>query len=206
MSLSLLCCVAICLFQARDNAVLAMIRLFVAVELPESVRERLLSLQGGVPGARWSTAGQLHLTLRFIGEVNENVGHDIDDALATIRAPSFTLELAGVGEFGSKNPRALWAGVKSNEALLHLQRKIETALQRIGLAAEQRKYSPHITLARLKAAPRDKVLQFLTHGALFSAGPFPVRQFVLFSSHQSASGSIYHPERVYRLGSLQAEG
>jgi 2'-5' RNA ligase len=69
----------------------------------------------------------------------------------------------------------------------------------MGLEPEQRKYSPHITLARLKAAPREKVMQFLTHGALFSAGPFPVQQFVLFSSHQSASGAIYHPERIYRL-------
>ncbi len=177
-----------------------MIRLFVALDLPDAVRERLLALGGGVPGARWSTSEQLHLTLRFIGEVDENVAHDIDDALNAIRAPSFSLELSGVGEFGGRNPRALWAGVKNNDALLHLQRKVETALQRIGLPPEQRKYSPHITLARLKAAPREKVMQFLTHGSLFSAGPFPVAQFVLFSSHPTPSGAIYTPERVYRLG------
>lgn len=183
-----------------------MIRLFVALELPESIRERLVLLQGGVPGARWSTSEQLHLTLRFIGEVPENVGHDVDDALATIRAPAFELELSGVGEFGGKTPRALWAGVKNHEALLHLQRKIETALQRIGLAPEPRKFSPHITLARLKAAPWEKVMQFLSHAALFSAGPFEVTQFVLFSSHLSASGSIYHQERVYRLSNNQPGG
>ena len=178
-----------------------MIRLFVAIDLPQSVRERLVALQGGVPGARWIGSEQMHLTLRFIGEVKESVGHDIDDALAAIRAPSFDLELSGVGEFGGKNPRALWAGIKSNEALMHLQRKIETALQRIGLEPEKRKYSAHITLARLKSAPRDKVVQFLTHGALFAAGPFPVNSFVLFSSHPAPSGSIYNPERVYRLNS-----
>lgn len=176
-----------------------MIRLFVAIDVPQSIRDRLVALQGGVPGARWSTSEQMHLTLRFIGEVNETVAHDIDDALTAIRAPSFDLELSGVGEFGGKNPRALWAGVKSNEALLHLQRKTETALQRIGLEPEQRKFSPHITLARLKAAPRDKVVQFLTHGSLFAAGPFPVTSFVLFSSHMTPNGSIYNPERVYRL-------
>ena len=176
-----------------------MIRLFVAIDLPTDVRERLLALQGGVPGARWSNAEQLHLTLRFIGEVDENIGHDIDDALTAIRAPSFTVELSGVGEFGGKNPRALWAGVKASDALLHLQRKVETALQRIGLEPEPRKYSPHITLARLRAAPKDKVVQFLTHGSLFSAGPFPVNHFVLFSSHPSQSGSLYRPERIYRL-------
>ena len=181
-----------------------MIRLFVALELPEPVRGQLLALQGGVPGARWISAEQLHLTLRFIGEVAENIAHDIDDALAAIRAPSFRMELSGVGEFGGKNPRALWAGVKNNDALLHLQRKIETALQRIGLEPETRKYSAHITLARLKAAPREKVVQFLTHGSLFATGPFPVNQFVLSSSHPSQSGSIYNPQRIYRLTAASA--
>jgi len=176
-----------------------MIRLFVALEIPESVRERLLTLQGGIPGARWAADRQMHLTLRFIGEVDENVAHDIDDALLTIRAPGFTLELSGVGEFGGKNPRALWAGVRSNDALMHLQKKIETALQRIGLEPEARKFSPHVTLARLKAAPREKVMAFLSHYALFTSGPIPIDQFVLFSSHQGTGGSVYHAERMYRL-------
>ena len=176
-----------------------MIRLFVALELPETVRGRLTLLEGGVPGARWMTGNQLHLTLRFIGEVDENVAHDIDDALALIRAPAFTLELAGVGEFGGKNPRALWAGLRANDALMHLQRKVETALQRIGLPPEERKLSPHVTLARLRAAPHEKVVQFLTHHALFASGPFGVGQFVLFSSHLGSGGSVYHAERVYPL-------
>src|SRR5436305_12787539 len=117
-----------------------MIRLFVALDLPEDIRARLLALQGGVPGARWSTNEQLHLTLRFIGEVDGNVAHDVDDALAVIREPPFSLELSGVGEFGGKKPRALWAGVKTNDALLHLQRKIETARQRSGHPPEQLNY------------------------------------------------------------------
>ena len=176
-----------------------MIRLFVALELPEMVRERLGGLQGGVPGARWANDDQLHLTLRFIGEVTENVGHDVDDALMGIRAPGFELELAGVGEFGGKNPRALWAGVRGNGALLHLQRKVETALQRIGLEPEPRKFSPHVTLARLRGAPREKVMAFLSHYALFASGPFQIDRFVLFSSHQGSGGSVYHAERVYPL-------
>src|SRR5262249_26339271 len=141
----------------------AMIRLFTAIELPESLRERLALMQGGVPGARWLGDEQLHLTLRFIGEGYENVAHDIDDALVGLRAPAFTLELAAVGEFGGKVPRALWAGVRTNAALIHLQKKIETALQRLGLPAEERKYSPHVTLARLKGSPREKVAEFLAH-------------------------------------------
>jgi 2'-5' RNA ligase len=178
------------------------IRLFVALRIPEAVRERLVALQGGVPGARWANSDQMHLTLRFIGEVDGNVAHDIDDALAAIRAPAFTLELAGVGEFGGKNPRALWAGVRPNEALLHLQKKIETALQRIGLPAESRKFSAHVTLARMKGAPQEKIVQFLTHHALFASGPLGIDDFVLFSSHLSHGGSIYHPERVYPLISV----
>jgi 2'-5' RNA ligase len=175
------------------------IRLFVALELPETVREGLTRLQGGVPGARWMNEDQMHLTLRFIGEVTENVAHDIDDSLVGLSAPAFTLELAGTGEFGGKIPRALWAGVKPNEALMHLQRKIETALLRLGLEPEARKFSPHVTLARLRNAPREKVIAFLSHHALYSSGPFPVGQFVLFSSHQGSGGSVYHPERVYPL-------
>ncbi|HEY4263999.1 MAG TPA: RNA 2',3'-cyclic phosphodiesterase [Micropepsaceae bacterium] len=177
-----------------------MIRLFVALELPETVRDRLTALEGGVPGARWAGDEQLHLTLRFIGEVDENVANDIDDALAGIRTPAFALELAGVGEFGGKKPRALWAGVRANDALLHLQRKIETALQRIGLPAEERKFSPHVTLARMHSAPQEKIVQFLTQHALFASGPFPVDRFVLFSSQLGSGGSVYHAERIYKLG------
>jgi 2'-5' RNA ligase len=176
-----------------------MIRLFVALELPESLRDRLVGLQGGVPGARWANDDQLHLTLRFIGEVDENVAHDIDDALSQIRAPGFELELSGVGEFGGKNPRALWAGVRSNGALMHLQKKVETAIQRLGLEPETRKFSPHVTLARLRGAPSEKVMQFLSEYSLFASGPFRVDRFVLFSSHQGSGGSVYHPERVYPL-------
>ncbi len=169
-----------------------MIRLFVALQIPEKMRERLVALQGGVPGARWASEEQMHLTLRFIGEVDGNVAHDIDDALSGIRAPAFTVELAGIGEFGGK----------THEALLHLQKKIETALQRIGLPAETRKFSAHVTLARMKGAPQEKIVQFLTHHALFASGPFAVDDFVLFSSQLSHGGSIYHAERVYPLISV----
>ena len=90
----------------------------------------------------------------------------------------------------------------SDTAILHLQKKIETALQRIGLSPEARKFSAHVTLARMKGASHEKVVQFLTHHALFASGPFPVDHFVLFSSQLSHGGSIYHPERLYPLTSL----
>src|SRR5664279_2338417 len=127
-----------------------MIRLFTAVEIPDAVQLRLSLLQGGIPRARWMPRENLHLTLRFIGEVDHTVARDIDDVLAEIRAPAFTLVLKGVGEFGRKEGRALWAGVSNGDALQYLAAKIESALQRMGLPAETRKYSPHVTLARLK--------------------------------------------------------
>lgn len=176
-----------------------MIRLFVALEIPDAVRNSLFRLQGGVPGARWSTPEQYHLTLRFIGDVDEAVAGDIDDVLSTVVAPPFGLELLGVDKFGGKLPRALWAGVRPNEQLMHLQRKIEAALQRLGLAAEERKYTPHVTLARLRNSPREKVMEFVARHGLFSSGTFKVTRFALFSSLLGSAGAIYNVERCYPL-------
>jgi RNA 2',3'-cyclic 3'-phosphodiesterase len=176
-----------------------MIRLFTAIELPESVRTRLMLLQGGVPGARWSPVENLHLTLRFIGEVNEATANDIDDVLAAIRSSAFDLTLKDAGEFGGRDPHALWIGVAPNEALMRLAAKIESALQRMGLEAETRKYTPHVTLARLRDAPISKVREFLGAHGPFDSGPFPVRRFALFSSHPSSNGSLYRVERSYAL-------
>jgi 2'-5' RNA ligase len=177
-----------------------MIRLFAAIEIPESIRLQLSLLQGGVPGARWTPSENMHLTLRFIGEVDQAVARDIDDVLADIRDPSFTLSLNGVGEFGRKEGRALWAGVSNGGALQHLAAKIESALQRMGLPAETRKYSPHVTLARLKDVPMSEIKTFLATHAMFKTPAFGVRQFTLFSSHQSSRGSRYRIESVYSLG------
>ena len=176
-----------------------MIRLFTAIELPEDVRGALASMQHGVPGARWIDPDSIHLTLRFIGEVDENVAHDIDSVFAGLRAPGFFLKLQGVGEFGGKTPRALWAGVARSPALEHLAAKIESVLQRIGLPAETRKFSPHITLARLRDAPGAKVVEFIARNNLFSVPPFDVKNFVLFSSHLGGEGSRYIAERFYAL-------
>jgi 2'-5' RNA ligase len=176
-----------------------MIRLFVALALPDDVAESLLAIQSGVPGARWMSREQLHLTLRFIGEVDESDAAGIDEALAAISAPQFSLELKGVGEFGGRNPRALWSGVAGDGALIHLQRKVESAMQRLGLPAEERKFTPHVTLARLRAAPPGRVLDFLHDHALYSSGPFDVKEFILYSSRTTPNGSIYAAEREYPL-------
>jgi 2'-5' RNA ligase len=176
-----------------------MIRLFVALSLPDDVAETLALLQAGVPGARWQMRDQLHLTLRFIGEVDERDAAAVDDTLSRIEAPRFMLALKGVGEFGGKTPHALWAGVRDREPVAFLQRKIETALQRAGLPPEGRKFVPHVTLARLKGASSGRVMDFLADHALYAGAPFEVAGFILYSSVLTPNGSIYRAERAYRL-------
>jgi len=174
-------------------------RLFVALSVPDVIAQAMALIQNGVPGARWQTREQLHLTLRFIGEVDGRDAAMIDDALAGIDAPRFTLEPHGVGQFGNKHPHALWAGVRMNEALLRLQRKVETAVQRAGQEPDRGKYTPHVTLARLNRPNVGRVMDYLTDHALFTAPPFEVEEFVLYSSVLTSDGSIYAPERAYPL-------
>ncbi|HTQ12475.1 MAG TPA: RNA 2',3'-cyclic phosphodiesterase [Rhizomicrobium sp.] len=175
-------------------------RLFVALAIPAAVADGLALIQAGVPGARWSERGQLHLSLRFIGEVDGRDANAVDDALSAITAPRFPLALKGVGEFGGGNPRALWAGVREPGPVAHLARKIEAAVQRAGQPAGERKFIPHVTLARLRAAPRGRVLDWLTDHALYASAPFEVAEFILYSSRLSPGGSIYVAERSYPLG------
>jgi len=174
-------------------------RLFVALAIPDAVAQGMFLLQGGIPGARWQTREQLHLTLRFIGEVDGREANDIDDALSVLSAPRFSLALKGVGEFGGKKPHAVWAGVSERQAVDHLNRKIESALQRIGVATDERKFTPHVTLARLRAAPLNKVMDWLTDHALYASQPFEVASFALYSSTLTPNGSVYAPERIYQL-------
>jgi len=176
-------------------------RLFTAIALPDAVAESLLKLQNGVPGARWQRREQLHLTLRFIGEADGAMTAAIDDALARVAAPAFPLRLKGVGSFGGRTPRDLWAGVEEAAPLEHLNRKIESALQRIGLEAERRKFTPHVTLARLKGTRRGAVMDFLADHALYAGTPFPVEAFILYSSKLTSDGAIYRAEKAYRLSS-----
>jgi 2'-5' RNA ligase len=174
-------------------------RLFVALALPDGVAQSLMLIQGGVPGARWQRHDQLHLTLRFIGEVDGRDARMLDDTLATIRAPSFTLQLHGVGQFGGKQTHALWAGLRKNEALEHLQRKVDSAIRRVGQPQDQHKFTPHVTLARLKHSEPGKVLEWLTHNALYTSAEFPVDAFCLYSSKLTSDGSIYRIEQDYPL-------
>ncbi|MDH3230199.1 MAG: RNA 2',3'-cyclic phosphodiesterase [Alphaproteobacteria bacterium] len=177
-----------------------MIRLFVAIPLPETVRTQLTLLQSGLQGARWIKPENIHMTLRFIGEIPNDIAGDIDLALAGINAPGFALHLGGIGNFArGKHPHALWVGIAPSKPLAHLQAKIESALVRAGLAAETRKFSPHVTIARLRDIRKGRVEDWVTAHGAFRSEPFVVERFVLFSSFLSSSGAIYTPEAEYPL-------
>ena len=177
-------------------------RLFVALDLPWRLRDRLSALSGtAVPGARWVPAENMHLTLRFIGAVPAHRAEDIDHALAALRARSFAVTLAGVGTF-AKGGRStsLWVGVERNPQLDHLQNKIETELQRCGLEPERRRFQPHVTLARLDNVVESKLVAFVQAHNLFRAEPVPVEHFTLFSSQLGKEHSVYTAEMEYALG------
>lgn len=177
-------------------------RLFVALGLPDEIRDSLSELEAPLPGARWVPAENLHLTLRFIGEVDGGQAQDIDAALMGVDGRSFELRLAGLGHFGEgAKTRSLYAAVAPTEPLSRLQQKVDQALQRVGLAPEGRKFKPHVTLARFRsgAASMPHLERFLVEHSLFRAGPFPVSEFSLFQSFLSGEGSIYREEATYPL-------
>ena len=179
-------------------------RLFVALALPHETRARLSRLATGLPGVRWLPPENYHLTLRFLGEMPGHRAEELDLALAALRGKQFTLQLSGVGVFEkSGRAQALWAGVARNERLHHLQNKIETAVQRIGFEPERRRFSPHVTVARLDGARLDggavKLVEWMQAHNLLRAEPVQVTHFTLFSSQLGKDGAVYTEEVEYPL-------
>lgn len=181
-------------------------RLFVAIDPPAAIREQLVPLCCGLPEARWTPTEQLHLTLCFIGEVDGATFLDIREALSEIGFASFSLQLRGVGFFPPRGqPRVVWAGVEKCEPLMVLQRKITTRLFQMGVELENRKYSPHLTLARLNQTSPARVGKYLNEHALFASDPFPVHQFILYSSVLGRKGASHIIEQEYELAGAHAE-
>ena len=175
-------------------------RLFVALTLPDEVREQLALLEDRLPGARWVPPENYHITLRFIGEVDRVLAEDIDAELAGLAGEGFLASIAGLGSFGEgPKTRALYARVAPSEPLTRLKLKVENAMQRAGCEPEGRKFRPHVTLARFKGQSGPELKRFLVRHALFRAGPFPVADFVLVQSFLSGEGSIYREEAIYPL-------
>jgi 2'-5' RNA ligase len=174
-------------------------RLFVGIQPPHTIRERLLGLMGGVQQARWQSDDQLHLTLRFIGEVDRHQAEDVAAALGSVRHGSFEIALSGIGSFGRHGKGALWAGVTPHDELKPLHKKLDQALARVGIAPENRAYHPHITLARLgrQAGP---VEPFLERWAGLSSAAFAVHQICLYESRLGSEGASYTIIERYPLG------
>ena len=179
-------------------------RLFIAIDPPADICDQLTGLCCGLPDARWLAPEQLHLTLCFIGEVSGAVFLDIREALDEIRADCFALRFKGVGFFPPRGqPRVVWAGVEKNEPLLALQRKITTRLTLLGVPLENRKFSPHLTLARLNQTPPSRVGRYLQEHALFVSPEFLVEEFILYSSVLGRKGASHTVEQAYALAQKQ---
>lgn len=177
------------------------LRLFLALPIPAHIGGRLAALETDVPGASWRLPEQYHLTLRFMGEVDEAMARDIDTELGRIVAAPFAVALAGVGSFGGREPTALWAGVStaSTPPLAQLAGQCESAVRRAGLAAESRKYRPHVTIAYLHGTRDVEVAHFLTDATEFRTEPFVADHFCMYSSRHTRDGSRYVEEAVYPL-------
>ena len=180
-------------------------RLFTAIEIPADVAQTLSFLRGGLPGARWIDPENYHLTLRFIGDVDIRVANDIALMLDSVSRAPFELRLEGLASFGGRKPRSVFANVAPSRALTDLQAEIERLMQRVGLEPEGRKFTPHVTLARLRDTSSRQVADFLTERGHFRSGPIPVERFVLYSSRNSVGGGPYIVEEAYPLQAIQAK-
>ena len=174
-------------------------RLFVAIRPPDRIRDLLLGAMGGISGARWQEDDQLHLSLRFIGEVDRHVAGDVHAALGAVHHPHFEVAINGLGAFDRRgHPETVWAGVAPHEPLKTLHKKIDQAMTRVGIAPEQRAYHPHLTLARLKPSSGSVRGLLKTSGGLTS-DPFRVDQFALFESRLTPERAVYSIVETYVL-------
>ncbi|MGI9383445.1 MAG: RNA 2',3'-cyclic phosphodiesterase [Methyloligellaceae bacterium] len=175
-------------------------RLFSGIEIPTELGERLAMLRSGLSGARWIDPDNYHMTLRFIGDVDDVTGREFAAQLEQIRSDEFDLCLQGLGSFGGRRPRAVWAGIAPSDALTSLQRTHEMAARAAGLPPEGRNFTPHVTLARLRNGRAAAVAAYLEANGAFQSAPFRVDHFVLLSSRASTGGGPYVIEEAYPLG------
>ena len=175
-------------------------RLFTGLEIPADVGFALSLKRGGLAGARWIDPDNYHITLRFIGDVDNQIADDVADILDKLsNSLSFSLRLTHLGAFGGDKPRALYAGIETSEPLARLQAAQERMLQRAGLPPDGRKFVPHVSLARLKGTSAHDLAWFMANAGRFQPLEFEVGRFVLFSSKDSVGGGPYIVEQGYPL-------
>lgn len=169
-------------------------RLFVALRPPPEVRAALRALMTGVSGARWQSDAQLHLTLRYIGDVDPYTGDQIAAALAALCAPPVPVRLAGVGAFDrGGRVHTLWAGVTPHDALHHLRGLVDRALAAAGVAPAPGEFVPHITVARLALGANQSaaIAQWQAQHDALASTTFTFADIFLFESRQTQSGIEY---------------
>lgn len=177
-----------------------MIRLFAALPIPQDIGLALARRQTGVEGARWRPLEALHLTLRFFGEIREDVARDLDAELSAVRGRAFEVALSGVGAFGDgPDIHTIWAGVTESEPLRRLAKACETAARRAGLKADSRHYRPHVTLAYLRHADPAEVAAWIQANNLLKSPPIRVESFGLYSSFLGSEQAHYRLEADYAL-------
>jgi 2'-5' RNA ligase len=174
-------------------------RLFVAIRPPEAIRDLLIDAMDDSADFRWQNDEQVHLTLRFIGEVERPVAEDLAAALSKIRAEPFQLRIAGVGRFEQRNSGAFWAGVEPRAPVAALAAKVERACQQTGLEPERRAFHPHITLARWKGRRTRELADCLERNGSLKSELFEVTEFILFESQLSRHGAHYQEMASYPL-------
>lgn len=172
-------------------------RLFTGLEIPAQIGQSLAMLRGGLPGARWIDPENYHLTLRFIGDVDDVIAGEVASMLGYVRRVSFEIRLDGLSSFGGRKPRAVVASIVPAQPVIDLQAEHERLMQRVGLEPEGRKYTPHVTLARLRDTTSREVADYLSARAAFRSVEFSVSRFVLFSSRASVGGGPYVVEESY---------
>jgi RNA 2',3'-cyclic 3'-phosphodiesterase len=174
-------------------------RLFTGLEIPAEIGQTLSNLRGGLPGARWIDPENYHVTLRFIGDIDGVAANEIAALLFRINRKPFEVALQGLSSFGGKKPRAVVASIAPSRPLIELQAELERLMQRFGLDPEGRKFTPHVTLARLRDASNQDVADYLSVRGYFPTRVFTAQRFVLFSSRASTGGGPYVVEDSYAL-------
>ena len=180
-------------------------RLFVAIRPPAPVRDLLVDAMDDSPELRWVGDDNLHLTLRFIGEVERPLADDVAAALQRVRSEPLVLRVSGIGRFDQRNGGAIWAGIEPKAPVATLAAKVERACQAAGLEPEHRAFHPHITLARWNRRSARAADDFVRRNRGLASEPFEAREFILFESHLSRHGAHYEEVASYPLVKASAE-
>jgi 2'-5' RNA ligase len=173
-------------------------RAFIAIDLPGPLRAALADAQHSFRDAghdvRWTRPEGIHLTLKFLGEISDAQTKQVVEALAQIGPfEPFSVEVKGFGFFPqAQRPRVFWAGVEAPPALAELAARVESTMEKIGFAREDRAFSPHLTLARVQVPrPQPALVSAVTEQATASFGKFEASEFFLFESKLSPQGAQY---------------